>query len=120
MIVAADPFPAYHFIAPIFISPGLEGMDVRKLKLSIQDLAVESFPVTAAAAAPVGTVHGREEDGAAGPVPVSLKIDDTCLTGVCTCWYSCDGHDTCGATGRITACTVDCPAAGEQPARQPL
>lgn len=93
---------------------------MQKLKLRIDALAVESFPVDLAPAARIGTVHGQVDDAEEAAAMTTVQGQPTCLIGVCTCWYSCDGYETCGATNRVTACAVNCPAAGDQPARQPL
>lgn len=67
---------------------------MHKLKLDVDDLAVDSFAVEAAAGGRRGTVHARM--GFVGqPLPISAKVDDTCLPGLCTSVYSCDLHDTC-------------------------
>ena len=69
---------------------------MRKLKLSVDALAVQSFD-TAPLVRGLGTVHGRDEYGVA--VPGGGATHPDCPSPLCvdTPLASCDG--TCGAPG---------------------
>ena len=84
---------------------------MRKLKLEIETLVVESFD-TRAAEGGAGTVHGH----ASYPLGCHTPPDsypDTCDYATCagmTCWESCNGTCDCGTVGcpRYTDFT-NCP-----------
>jgi hypothetical protein len=67
---------------------------MRKLRLTLDDLAVESFDPTPLRAQEEGTVRGREESEDSG----YNTMCGTCRTDCGTCYtvnYTCEGH-TCG------------------------
>lgn len=72
---------------------------MRKLKLGLEALHVESFEMLTAE--PVrGTVLGLSYPNGCHTPPDSLDAD-TCQYATCagtTCWYSCNGTCDCGAT----------------------
>ena len=77
---------------------------MRKVKLQLDELAVESFD-TAAVEKPGGTVHAHERtDGCTNTCPASCFITACSCPeyGTCavscpngTCWLSCDGGYSC-------------------------
>jgi hypothetical protein len=71
---------------------------MRKLKLDIENLNVQSFTTDAVQRA-VGTVHGRAEEATNNPRKCGdTSIADNCETGLCTfqtCPYTFDGAETC-------------------------
>lgn len=72
---------------------------MKKLRLDVEELAVESFDVSPDRPDGEGTVHGRQDklDG----YPKTNDRLGTCLPGVCTC----DGLSTCDHSG-----CYECPA----------
>lgn len=78
---------------------------MRKMKLRIEDLAVDSFEVVAAALRRAGTVHGRAEGADAAAAVTTVQGEETCLIGVCTCWHSCQ---TCVDPSCPTNCASAC------------
>jgi hypothetical protein len=78
---------------------------MRKMKLRIEDLAVDSFEVVAAAMRRAGTVHGRVDGADAAAVDTTVQGNPTCLIGVCTCWYTCQGCT--GADMASCVCPVE-------------
>ena len=76
---------------------------MKKLKLEIDALAVESFD-THAMLGGEGTVRGLESYPN-GCFPPSDSVDpaiDSCAYATCagnTCWYSCNGTCNCGSAG---------------------
>ena len=85
---------------------------MEKVKLIVDDLAVESFEV-AAAPMPAGTVHGRADDADVAAVGTTVQGNPTCLVGVCTCWYTCQGCT--GPDMATCACAVEEAAQVRQP-----
>jgi hypothetical protein len=76
---------------------------MRKLRLEIDALAVESFD-THAVAEGAGTVRGMASypDGCFPPSDSQDPFLDTCGYATCagnTCWYSCNGTCNCGTVG---------------------
>ncbi|HEX8691901.1 MAG TPA: hypothetical protein VF746_05760 [Longimicrobium sp.] len=116
---------------------------MRKLRLDLEELAVESFDTSTSGAPRAGTVRGNIATdsiaiGAAEPAPVgtyqkTCMIDfcadswqSGCLTCAGTCGedtcqdtckdscYSCFGQETCYGYGTcITACLRTCPSGGD-------
>lgn len=86
---------------------------MRKLKLQVDALEVESFDTHTARGAP-GTVRGREEAEAAITVPVTPQCTvNTCTNGCPTC-----GFTVCGNTCPMSACNTcasctNCPTFNE-------
>jgi hypothetical protein len=71
---------------------------MKKLRLEMDALRVESFS-TDAAAREAGTVHGHSYPNGCFPPPGSDPFLDTCHYATCagdTCWYSCGGSCDCG------------------------
>ncbi len=75
---------------------------MKKLRLEMDELRVESF-ATDAAAGEAGTVHGHSYPNACLPPSGSDEpFVDTCGYATCagdTCWQSCGGSCNCGGSG---------------------
>lgn len=89
---------------------------MKKLKLEMDGLAVESFDVSPDCAGGAGTVHARQDaaDGGAEQLPETQDFGrlGTCLPGYCTC----DGLSTCDYSGCYECPPSDprnCPAGAD-------
>lgn len=112
---------------------------MRKLRLDLDELAVESFDTSLGAAQRAGTVRGNADADAVGAAEPADTYRQTCMIDFCadswqsgcltcagtcgqdtcedTCQdscYSCYGQETCyGYATCITLCLRTCPSGGD-------
>lgn len=71
---------------------------MRKIRLELETLVVESFPTAADARPAAGTIMGNSEDD-------TVTRGDTCYVGSCEP-MTCAGQDLCQLSYNIDACTT--------------
>jgi hypothetical protein len=74
---------------------------MEKVRLTLDELQVQSFATTEAAGKGQGTVRGHD-------VPTDQVECPTANVNWDTCWASCADTNCCGSGGDTDNCTYDC------------